>query len=78
MSKNFKLTERFNLKYEADFFNVFNHPSFDAPNNNITLDPCFNPVPCYQNPPAANQSDGVIQNTLGSPRFIRVALHLTF
>ncbi len=78
VSKNFKITERFNLKYEADFFNVFNHPSFDAPNNNITLDPCFNPQPCYTNPPPADQFAGIIQNTLGSPRFIQMSLHLTF
>jgi hypothetical protein len=78
LSKTFKLTERFTLKYEADFFNIFNHPSFDAPNNNITLDPCFNPQPCYTNPPSANQDAGLIQDTLGSPRFIQMALHLTF
>lgn len=41
--KNFKLTERFTLRFDAQFFNLFNHPSFDAPNNNLTLDPCFGP-----------------------------------
>src|SRR5260370_40225872 len=28
---------------DAQFFNLFNHPSFDAPNNNISLNPCFSP-----------------------------------
>ncbi len=41
--KTFKLNERFTLRYDAQFFNIFNHPSFDAPNNNISLDPCFGP-----------------------------------
>jgi len=41
--KTFKLTERFTLRFDAQFFNLFNHPSFDAPNNNLTLDPCFGP-----------------------------------
>jgi hypothetical protein len=76
--KNFKINERFSLKYDAQFFNLFNHPSFDAPQNNVTLDPCFSPQPCYTNPPPAAQGIGLIQNTLGSPRFIQMALHLNF
>ncbi|HEV3254858.1 MAG TPA: TonB-dependent receptor [Candidatus Acidoferrales bacterium] len=74
--KNFKLTERFNLKYDAQFFNIFNHPSFDTPNNNVSFNGCFNPQPCFLNPP--NGHLGVIQHTIGSPRFIQMALHLTF
>lgn len=76
--KNFKLTERFRLRYDAQFFNVFNHPSFDDPNNNVSLNNCFSPNPCYQNPPAASQGIGLIQGTIGSSRFIQMALHLTF
>jgi YhcG PDDEXK nuclease domain len=26
--KTFKLSERFSLRYDAQFFNLFNHPSF--------------------------------------------------
>ncbi len=29
--KNFKLTERFAFGVGANFYNVFNHPSFDQP-----------------------------------------------
>jgi len=78
VSKVFKINERFSLKYDAQFFNLFNHPSFDAPSNNVTLDPCFSPQPCYVNPPPASQGIGLIQGTLGSPRFIQMALHLVF
>jgi Carboxypeptidase regulatory-like domain/TonB dependent receptor len=74
--KNTKITERVNLKYSADFFNLANHASFDTPNNNVTFNPCFNPDPCYTFPP--NGSLGVIQHTLGSPRFIQMSLHLEF
>jgi hypothetical protein len=74
--KNTKITERVNLKYTADFFNIANHPSFDTPNNNVTFNPCFNPDPCYISPP--NGQLGVIQHTLGSPRFIQMSLHLEF
>jgi hypothetical protein len=103
--KTWKISERFSLRYDAQFFNLFNHVSFDAPNNNISLNPCFGPN--LQTSPAngcqwlgtipapagltspiadglhnANQAapfgSGVIQGTLGSPRFIQMALHLTF
>lgn len=97
--KTFKLTERFTLRFDAQFFNLFNHASFDAPNNNLTLDPCFGPN--TQTSPAngcnwlgnipavagsggaigngtAQTGEGVIQNTIGSPRMIQFALHLSF
>ena len=97
--KTFKLTERFRLRYDAQFFNIFNHPSFDAPSNNLAFNPCFgpnlqtSPVNGCQwagNFPAVGSSTtpfgngalpfgvGFIQNALGSPRFIQMALHLTF
>jgi hypothetical protein len=71
-----KLTERLTFRYDAQFFNIFNHPSFDTPNNNVTFNPCFNPNPCYTFPP--HGSLGVIQHTIGSPRFIQMAFHLIF
>ena len=105
MFKTFKINERFSLKYDAQFFNVFNHPSFDVPSNSVQfvthfrdppiygpLDPSMGePAPCvplpvgpntppgsgaFQCPPALKL--GVIQHTIGSPRFIQMALHLTF
>jgi len=82
--KNFKLSERFRLKFEADAFNLFNHPSFDAPNTDFQLNGCFNPVPCYTtkpfNPPNSfnSRNFGVINETIGSPRFLQLQLHLTF
>jgi hypothetical protein len=96
--KNFKLTERFSLRYDAQFFNIFNHPSFDIPNNSVEFAPDFqNPpvygplspskfertrTPCipatgaFACPPVGNL--GILQHTIGSPRFIQMALHLTF
>jgi hypothetical protein len=80
--KNFKLSERVALKFEADAFNLFNHPSFDTPNSNFTLDPCFNPQPCYGTSGIVasgnSQNFGVIQQTVGSNRFLQLSMHLTF
>ena len=33
ISKNVKLTERFNLQMRAEFFNVLNHANFENPRN---------------------------------------------
>jgi hypothetical protein len=102
--KTFKLTERFSLRYDAQFFNIFNHPSFDVPNNSVQFvthfrnppiygpnDPSAGEGPCivlpadpniptgggaFQCPPSGHL--GMIQHTVGSPRFIQMALHLTF
>jgi hypothetical protein len=80
--KNFKINERVALKFQADAFNLFNHPSFDAPNGNFTLDPCFNPQPCFGTTPLASSGNpdnfGVIQQTVGSNRFMQLSAHLTF
>jgi Carboxypeptidase regulatory-like domain len=103
--KDFKLTERFSLRYDAQFFNIFNHPSFDVPNNTVLFvthfrnPPIFGPAnaatgepaACIPLPPDPNVPPGggafqcppsghlgVIQHTIGSPRFVQMALHLTF
>jgi hypothetical protein len=34
INKNFKLTERFAFGVGANFYNIFNHPNFDLPDNN--------------------------------------------
>jgi hypothetical protein len=74
LAKQFLIKERFQLKFEADAFNIFNHPDFDAPNNDVSFFPNFEGPP--QIPPAG--SLGVIQHTVGSPRFLQLSLHLAF
>jgi len=74
LAKEFAIKERFHLRFEADAFNIFNHPDFDAPNNDVSF---FNN---YEGPllPVPQGSLGIIQNTIGSPRFLQLGLHLTF
>ena len=81
--KNVKINERMALKFQADAFNIFNHPSFDTPNTDFELNPCFNPQPCFGTTPLTTSSPnpqnfGVISQTVGSNRFLQLAMHLTF
>jgi hypothetical protein len=81
--KNLKVTERVALKFQADAFNIFNHPSFDTPNTDFELNACFNPFPCFNSQPLTASSPnpknfGVITQTVGSNRFLQLAMHLTF
>ncbi len=74
LGKEFALNERFRLRFNVDAFNIFNHPDFDTPNNNVTFFPNYSGPP--QIPPAG--SLGIIQHTLGSSRFMQFSLHLRF
>ena len=74
LAKEFPIKERFRLRFEADAFNLFNHPDFDAPNNDVTFFADFAPPPLA----TPEGSLGRIQGTIGSPRFLQLSLHLTF
>ena len=41
LAKTLPIKERYQLRFEADAFNIFNHPDFDTPNNNVTFFPNF-------------------------------------
>lgn len=70
LSKNFKLTERFALKFDAAAFNIFNHTNFvlatagGGAHNNI-VDPTF------------GQAAGTTVGNIG-PRIMQFGLKLTF
>jgi hypothetical protein len=91
--KNFKISERFRLKFDVQVFNLFNRPSFDTPNNNVEFNPAFNIPPQSFPPFTAPQQNcptnngwfcppngelGLIQHTIGSPRFLPIGLHRAF
>jgi hypothetical protein len=67
--KNFRLPyERMNLQFRAEFFNLFNHPQFNAPGLSST--------------PGADLASpgtfGIITSTVNNPRVIQFALKLNF
>ncbi len=74
VNKQFPITERVHLQFEADAFNVFNHADFDTPNNDVDF------FPNYYGPPSVppQGSLGIIQHTIGSPRFLQLGAHLMF
>jgi hypothetical protein len=63
LAKTFHITERQNFKFGADFFNLWNHPSFNAPS--------FTDV---ENP----STFGAITTTAGTPRLIQFSLRYAF
>ncbi len=75
LGKDFRVSERVHLRFDFDAFNLTNHPSFDAPNNNVSFYNYGNP-PTINNPPYG--ALGIIQHTIGSPRFLQADVHLTF
>ncbi len=74
MVKLTKLTDRYQLRYSFDVFNVTNTPSFDTPDNNVEFNPHFDGN--YVTVPRGQL--GVVQHTIGSPRFISMSLRFGF
>jgi hypothetical protein len=65
LGKIFKLTESQNLRFLADFFNIFNHPSF------------ANPAAAAVGPTPGSGS-APITSTIGTPRLIQFSLKYSF
>ena len=75
--KEVNIGERFRFRYSAEAFNLLNHASFDVPNNGVSFyGYTFSGPPRIFNPPRG--SLGIVQHTIGSPRFIQMSLRLTF
>jgi len=66
LAKRFRVTERVNMQFRAEAFNVFNHPNFASPN----------PVVFSGN--NYNSSAGSITSTSNTSRQIQFALKVLF
>ena len=62
--KKTPITERFNLEFRTEVFNLFNRVQFAQPNLGITT--------------AANPTTGYITNQINNPRLIQLALRLVY
>jgi len=80
LQRQFRVTEKTGIRFRAEFFNIFNHPNFGNPNNDLTS-------------PLFGQSTQTLASSLGSgganggfnplyqiggPRSIQLALKLQF
>ncbi len=74
MAKEFMINERMRLRFNFDAYNLFNHPDFDTPNNDVVFFEDYSAPPVF--PPLG--SLGIIQHTIGSSRFLQLGLHLKF
>ena len=79
MFKNFKLSERFTLQFRSEFFNIFNHPNFNAPgfggNGVVAIGGSTNFLP------GSNSTFGEIGSTRDAPydpRQVQFALKLYY
>jgi hypothetical protein len=71
VSKDTHITERLNVKFAADFFNVFNHPNFANPtqaNLNLTNPNTFGTINSSYTPP----------NRTNSARWIQLSIRVEF
>jgi hypothetical protein len=77
------ISERFNLKYTFDVFNLTNTTSFDVPGNDVSQNAAYNAFP-YEGEAvegglySAPAGLGLVTHTIGSPRQIQMSLHLDF
>jgi hypothetical protein len=71
LGKTFKLGEKQNLRFRAEFFNLFNHPSFQNPqftgNANVEA-----------TNPNGTSAIGEITQTNGTPRLVQFSLKYSF
>ena len=78
--KNFKLTERQELRFTTDFFNIWNHANFGNPTVNdvetIFCTPGVNGCPANGINPST--PFGKITSTVGTPRLIQLSLRYAF
>jgi hypothetical protein len=78
LAKRNEITERVYLQFTAEFFNIFNHPRFGPPDNNVGVLPQSAPSDPVQHPAVLNPNFGTI-TTQGNPaRAIQFGLRVGF
>ena len=80
VQRQFHLTERLGLRFRSEFFNIFNHPNFGSPNNDLTS-PLFGrstqTLASFLGSGGANGGFNPLYQ-IGGPRSIQLALKLQF
>jgi hypothetical protein len=76
LSKLFPITEAKRLEFRAGFYDVFNHPIYDVPDNGFVDVRTINPMLVAQGKPQPNF--GVARSTVTQPRIIQLSLRFHF
>ncbi len=75
--KKTSISERMNIEFRTEFFNIFNHPQFGPPNGSCVISALGS---CQFDPATGtgNKNFGVVTSTVNLPRLIQFGLKLTF
>src|SRR6185369_8996659 len=72
--KNIAVSERVNLQFRAEFFNLMNHANYPSPNQTVFTNTGSAPAPQY----SINPTAGLITTLATTPRQIQFGLKLMF
>lgn len=80
IQRQFPLTERFGLRFRAELFNIFSHPNFGNPNNELTSPLFGHSTQTLVNSLGSGGANGGLSPLyqIGGPRSIQLALKLQF
>jgi hypothetical protein len=79
LQRQFHLTEKVGLRFRGEFFNIFNHPNFGSPNNNLTGPLFGQSTQTLASSLAGGDNAGFNPlYQIGGPRSVQLALKLIF
>lgn len=87
LMKNFALTEKLNMQFRADLFNILNHPNFSSPDGGLCLFVAYaspgSPAGCWPNPNFGVTGQTIADNMgtqigTGTARQAQFAVRLSF
>jgi len=78
VSKLTRVHEKYVVRFGVDAFNVTNTPSFDVPTNSASQYSVSSSTGAVTTVFPLSASFGLIQHTIGSPRFMQVSMTLAF
>jgi hypothetical protein len=79
LQRQFHVTEKVGLRFRGEFFNIFNHPNFGSPNNNLTSPLFGQSTQTLASSLAGGNNAGFNPlYQIGGPRSVQLALKLIF